>query len=501
MQPDGMQVNRTAIQGGWVVAWRNQRHEVLDGGVVVVEGERVVFVGFPNDPGCPPADSVINASGKLVSPGLINFHAVSNIDPQLLAIDETARAVAYNRPGSVLDDDSPSHIFSDDDFRTSAEFSVASILKAGSTTFGNVVGAQAKKWEDPVEEPYAIAEAAERFGARAWVTHTYQETAEYRNPDGSHEVVWDRDKAQVGLDHAVGFVKHLQKSNSKLVTGFLFPKRTVRCSEDLLQETIRQSKALGNVLVRTHFAFYAEEYRDFKADNPQRTMVEWLRDIGFLGPQVCLVHCLFIAGHSGTGAPPGDDLGIIARSGTSVGHCPWVFARGGIAMESFSRYVAAGINVALGTDTFPPDIVQEMRVGALVNKVVDRQRGAGSVAEFYNAATIGGARAFGRDDLGKLAPGCAADITIFDLSDFATGPVDDPLRTLIHVATGKNCDTVMVAGKIVVENGSIPGLDEEALAHKAQKLYLRYKAGLAAWDHAGRSADEVFPPVLPMLRR
>ena len=137
-------------------------------------------------------------------------------------------------------------------------------------------------------------------------------------------------------------------------------------------------------------------------------------------------------------------------------------------MESFSRYVAAGINVALGTDTFPPDIVQEMRVGALVNKVVDRQRGAGSVAEFYNAATIGGARAFGRDDLGKLAPGCAADITIFDLSDFATGPVDDPLRTLIHVATGKNCDTVMVAGKIVVENGSIPGLDEEALAHKAQ---------------------------------
>ena len=72
--------------------------------------------------------------------------------------------------------------------------------------------------------------------------------------------------------------------------------------------------------------------------------------------------------------------------------------------------------MGIGTDTYPPDLLEEMRFGALVNKVVEGSRGAGTVRDFYNAATIGGAKALRRDDLGRLASGCTADISIFDFS-------------------------------------------------------------------------------------
>ena len=121
-----------AIRGGWVVAWGEEGHQVLDSGTVVVEGNRIVFVGFLDDPACPSAGRVIDARGKLVSPGLINLHGIANLDLQVLRIDGSPTE-GYNRPASVLDPNTP-HILSDADFRASAEFCVASMLKAGNTS-------------------------------------------------------------------------------------------------------------------------------------------------------------------------------------------------------------------------------------------------------------------------------------------------------------------------------------------------------------------------------
>lgn len=492
-------MGKVAIKGGWVVAWGQDGHQVLEGGVVVTEGDRIAFVGFPDDPACPSAERVIDAAGKLVSPGLINLHAIANLDLQVLRMDGRDDG-AYPKPRSfVMNPDAP-YILSDEDFRTSAEFSVATLLKSGSTTYASVTTSASKRWEESIE-PYALAEASERMGARAWLAHFYQEGCSYTEPDGTTQVVWDSQKGQVAMDHGIELVKHLQQRNSPLLTGFLFPVRTDRCSDDMLKETMRQSKLLGGVHVRSHFSEYLSEYREFKSKNPNRSMVEWLKDVGFLGPQVCLTHVMYIAGHSATGDPAGDDLDILASSGTNVCHCPVVFARGGTALESFSRYLAAGINMGVGTDTFPPDMIEEMRIGALINKVVDSSRSVGTVREFYNAATIGGAKALGREDLGRLAPGCTADISIFNLSGLSNGPIDDPMRTLVHVASGRDCDTVMVGGKVVVEGGRVVGVDEEELAYRAKKAWLKYKGGLVSWDPAGRPSADVFPPLLPILRR
>ena len=489
---------KTAINGSWVVAWRNGQHQVLEGGTVIYEDNKIVFVGNPNDPACPKADKTIDARGKLVSPGLINLHCIANLDLQPIRMD-MPNPPGYNRPPSIIDPDTP-HILSDEDLRTSAEFSVVTLLKLGSTSFGAVTTGMTKGFEDPKEEPHALAEASLKYGARAWLGHMYHERCDYTDIGGSLVSKWDSRRGRQGLDHAVEFVKYLEGNGRGLVTGMLFPSQSAKCSDDLLKETMRQAQLLGGVHVRTHFSEYLPEYQEFKSEHPNQTMVEWLQSLGFVGPNVCLTHALYIAGHSSTGAGPGRDLEILRDTGTSICHCPWVFARSGVFMESFSRYVAAGVNVGIGNDSFPPDLIEEMRLGALTNKVVDCSRAAGTVREIYNAATIYGAKALGREDLGRLAPDCTADITVFDLSHLAAGPVDDPMRVLIHTASGRDTDMVIVDGKTVVEQGRVVGVDEEALWAKTQQTFLRYKANWVGLDWAKRSSDELYPPVIPIIR-
>ena len=490
---------KVAIKGGWVVAWGEDGHQVLEDGIVVTDEDKIAFVGFPEDPACPTADRVIDAAGMLVSPGLINLHAIANLDLQVLRIDGEEDS-GFPKAQSFLMDPNAPFPLTDEEFRTSADFSVATLLKSGCTTFANVTTSASKRWEDSVE-PYALAEASERMGARAWLGHFYMEGASYTDANGETKTVWDSQKGQMAMDHGIELVKYLRKRNHPLITGFLFPVRTEHCSEDMLKETVRQAELLGGVHIRAHFAQRTGEFREFKSRNPNRSMVEWLQDIGFLGPQICLTHALYIAGHSETGDPPGDDLEILANSGTNLCHCPVVSARGGKALESFSRYLAAGINMGIGTDTYPPDLLEEMRLGTLINKVVDRSRSTGTVRDFYNAGTIGGAKTLGREDLGRLAAGCTADISIFDLTGLANAPIDDPMRTLIHVATGSNCHTVLVGGEVVVEGGRVVGLDEEDLENRARQAWLKYKSGVVSWDQGGLSSEEVFPPLLPMVRR
>ena len=488
---------RTAIQGGWVIAWQNNEHCLLDGGVVVYNGNVIEFVGFPDDPDCPKPDRTINANGKLVSPGFVNLHCIANFDLQILNIDHP-RAAGYNRPAWVIEPDAKT-IMSDDDFRISADFSVAGLLKCGNTSFGAVTTGMTKFWDDADAEPYALAEASERFGARAWLSHLYQEACDYTDDNGTPQRIWDRSRAQIGLDKALKFIQYAKESGSDRLNGFLFPYQTGRCSDELLQETMHQSRSLGNVHVRSHFSQRLEEFRQHK-EKTDNSMVEWLQEIGFLGEQVSLVHAKHIAGHSATGDEPRNDLQILADTNTTVCHTPIVYARSGDFLESFSRYARAGVNMALGCDTFPPDLLEEIRTGSLINKIVERDRMAGLIKEFFYAATVGGANALGRKDLGRLAPGCKADISIFDISAFDAGPIDDPMRTLIHFANGQHCDTVVVDGHTVVEAGSVKGVDEEQLRQDAQRVWTKYKAGIVSWDYAKRPSDEIWPPLLPIKK-
>ena len=183
-----------------------------------------------------------------------------------------------------------------------------------------------------------------------------------------------------------------------------------------------------------------------------KTPIEWLRDIGFLGPRCILGHCIIVGGGSWANYDA-DDVGILADSGAAVAHAVWVFARRGIAMESFSRYLRRGVTMTLGTDTCPQNMIEALRYAVIVSKIVDRSTEKATAADAFNAATLGGAKALQRDDLGRIAPGAKADLLIWETETLNMSPMRDPVKNIVFNAAMEDLGTVIIDGRVVVEGG------------------------------------------------
>jgi cytosine/adenosine deaminase-related metal-dependent hydrolase len=157
--------------------------------------------------------------------------------------------------------------------------------------------------------------------------------------------------------------------------------------------------------------------------------------------------------------------------------------------------------VGLGTDTYPRDLVSEMRLAALLCKVVERDFEVATSADVFSAATLGGARALRRDDLGRLAPGAKADIALVDLRKLRIGPYRDPIKALVQCGTGDDVSRVIVDGRTVVEGGRVVGVDEDRVLADAQREAERLWAEVPEWHWQKLTADELSPMSLPPLTR
>ncbi|HWH79805.1 MAG TPA: amidohydrolase family protein, partial [Candidatus Binatus sp.] len=195
--------------------------------------------------------------------------------------------------------------------------------------------------------------------------------------------------------------------------------------------------------------------------------------------------------------PRGDELKILAESGATIGHCPHKCAKMAFAMESFDQYRNAGVRIALGTDTYPLDIVAEMRYASLISRLVDRNAGGARAADVFNAATIGGATALGRSDLGRLSAGAKADVVIINLRTTRYGPVRDPITALVEYGSGADVETVIVDGEVVIENGRSTRINDDELFSQAEAGAARAWDNWAGRDWNGRSVEQIIPPAFP----
>jgi cytosine/adenosine deaminase-related metal-dependent hydrolase len=150
-----------------------------------------------------------------------------------------------------------------------------------------------------------------------------------------------------------------------------------------------------------------------------------------------------------------------------------VSARHGSAIESFARYRAMGIRMGLGTDTWPPDMLLNMQVGMMLCRGLDGSASAVRSEHYYDAATIGGAAALRRPDLGRLAPRAKADIVVIDLSHDRIGQVIDPIQTLMVGGSGRDVSTVIIDGRFVMTDGVLSGFDTKAAHLRGQEQFDR----------------------------
>jgi hypothetical protein len=262
------------------------------------------------------------------------------------------------------------------------------------------------------------------------------------------------------------------------------------CTPELLREAKRRADEARRPYT-VHTSQSVVEFNEMLQRHGM-TPIAWLNDLGVLGENTVLGHAIIVGGSSWTNYPAGD-VEIMAESGCSVAHAVWVFARRGVLMESFALYRKAGINVALGTDTNPQSVIEAMRWAAICSKIVERNTESATAADAFDAATLGGARALGRDDLGRIAPGATADLVLWKAASWAMTPLRDPVKNIVYNATAEDVDRVYVGGRLVVDKGRVLAADEAKILADLQAGGERMWPRMKQFDWAGRSADELSP--------
>ncbi len=471
---------RRRIDASHIIAFQNGGHRHLQDGVIVIDGNEIVHVGRDFD---GPVDETIDATGMVVTPGFVNTHTHLYESPLDKSFVEDKGRRQFYLSGLFEYLPTRSAAMTDADAHACLAYSMAELLRTGTTTVMEIGS-----------YPEEAVRQAERFGMRLYMGPGFRSGRWYTDDGKEVKYAWDEAAGLAGLQRAIDFIERNDGAQNGRIKGFLSPSQVDTCTEELLRRSREAATSLG-VPMALHTSQSVNEFLEMTRRHG-KTPIEWLRDIGFLGPDVILGHAIILAPGSWTNWA-GDDIGILADTGTNVAHCVWVFARRGIAMESFARYLARGVNMTLGTDTCPQSMIEGLRYTAVVGKIVDRQTEVATAADVFNAATLGGAKALGRDDLGRIAPGAKADLLLWRGDSLFMTPLRDPIRNLVYSAAAEDLDTVLIDGEIRMRGRAIPGVDLGQLTRDLQAAGERMWANVHKGDWAGRSIDELAPQTFP----
>lgn len=474
---------RRLIRAAHIVAFQNGGHVHLRDGVVVTEGDRILHVG-PDFEG--ETDAEIDLGPGVVTPGLINTHAHLTSSPLDKSFVEDRGPRQFFLSGLFEFLPARERAMDEEAAQAAIDFSVPELLRMGTTTVMEI-GVRGKQ----------VIEAAARHGLRAYVGEGIRSGRWFTDDGRQVKYQWFEDDGEAAFQRAVAFCEAHENSHDGLIRTFMTPSQVDTVSEAMLRRCRAAATELG-VPLALHTSQSVPEFLEMTRRHGM-TPIEWLNEIGFLGPDVILGHAI-IPGESSWANYHADDIGILADTGTNVAHAVWVFARRGIAMESFARYLARGVNMTIATDTCPQSMLDALRWTAVLSKILDRRTEIATARDVFDAATLGGARALGRDDLGRVAPGAKADLILWRGDTLSMAPLRDPLRNLVYAADHADIDTVIVDGRVVVEGGRVPGLDEAAVAARLQAGAERMWANLSAGDWAGRDVDALSPQSLPPFR-
>jgi cytosine/adenosine deaminase-related metal-dependent hydrolase len=492
--PWGTLPGPTLLTARWVVGHRGGRHALLEHGEVVFEDGEILFVGHGY--GGEVARRV-DYGTALIGPGFIDLDALSDLDTTILAFD--------NQPGwkkgRVWPRDyleaGPVEMLTPAELAFQKRYAFAHLLRNGITTALPIASLFYREWGETWEEFAAAADIAQALNLRVYLGPAYRSGNQVVEPDGSIVPWFDEERGLANLEEAIGFCEAFEGRAGGLIRTMLAPDRIETCTPALLRRGAAAARDLG-VPLRQHCCQSRVEYEMVLALYGM-SPPEWLASLGALGPFALLPHGTFVSGSSRI-ARPGRDLEIIRDSGASLVHCPLVSARGGNALESFARYRRMGLQIGMGTDTWPADMLLNLQVGLLLCRVSEGDAQACRAEDYYDAATLGGARALGREDLGRLTRGARADIVVFDLAAPHLGQVIDPIQTMLLSGRGTDARTVIVDGRASMQDGAIPGLDWDALAAQAQAQFGRVLAQYPRRTHGHPPLEEIFSSAYPVER-
>ncbi|MDP6688640.1 MAG: amidohydrolase family protein [Alphaproteobacteria bacterium] len=467
----------------WIVAWDESRdsHAYLRGGDLVFADNEITFVGHGYD---GDSDEVIEGNGRCLIPGLVNIHTPGCTEVLYRGIREDHSVRAHYMTG--LYERSCAFSADPEDLKHSVQVSYSDLMMSGVTTLVDVTYPY-PGWLDVIAQS----------GLRMYGAPTFN-TSRWQLPNG-HELgfIEDLPKGKKDYEAALASIEELRAHPSGRLSGILAPGQIENVTPDLLRESRQMARQLG-IPWTTHAAQAVVEFH-IMVRRHGITPIQFLAEMGTLGDGTIIAHAIFIDQNSWIGWHTSTDLGLLGDSGTAVAHCPTPFMRYGAILEHFGRYKDAGVVLGIGTDTIPHNLIEDMRSAAILGRVASHDGHVATTSDVFHAATVGGARALMRDDIGRLAVGAKADLAVLDLTNPVMMPVRDPLVGLIHHAAERAVRDVYIDGRQVVRDHEVITLDRTGAAARLAEAQARMEAGVAERDYAGRGSRDIAPLSLPEM--
>ena len=467
---------RKAIINGTVIAWDGAKHYAIEAGTVVFNDHLIEFVGRESD---GPVDEIIDATGRLVIPGLVNSHL--HVTDTLFTkgyLEETQAPVGvpvapnYHALYTVLPEVRRA---SDADAQiAAAQCAFAELARSGSTTVVELGYDFEIGGEGDIAIAERVAEVAGASGLRCYSGPRYR--SYYYGADGEGGAFYREygARAEQRFEDCVEFCVTWNGRYDDRLRTMLAPGQIDTCSPEMLRETRRLADR-HKLPIQLHGGQSPKEFSRIR-ETMNRTTVEYMMDTGLLGPDFIIGHGQIMSGDGDHASMGAHEIAALRDSLTTVCHLPWCKARRGGVINSIDKYKQMGIRQCLGTDTYPFDIFNDMRFASVICKVVEKNATAGLSTDVFHMATVGGADALGRPDLGRLQAGCRADIVTVRIDTPKAAPVYDPFKFLVHAAHGEDVDTVIVDGKTIVDRGQVMTIDVAAAVREVNL------AGKRVWN-------------------
>jgi cytosine/adenosine deaminase-related metal-dependent hydrolase len=427
----------------------------LPEGHVLIEDDRIVLVGSGTAPLVEKIDRVIDARGKVVLPGLVNTH---HHLPQVLTrnVPRVQEAPLFRWLSELYE------VWRGLDaaaVEAAARVGLGELLLTGCTTTSDHLYLFPRGQQRLID---AEITAARDLGIRFHPSRGSMSRGKSQGglpPDDVCE-----DEETILLDSRRLLREYHDPRPRAMTRIALAPCAPFSVSNDLMRRTAELAREHG-LRLHTHLAETRDEERYCQEVYGCRPL-EYLRRLGWLGPDVWLAHCVHLS-------PP--EVRVLGETGTGVAHCPSSNFRLGSGIAPVREMLEAGVPVGLGVDGSASNDSSNMLAEARQALLAPRPGADPSrwltAEEVLWMATRGGAHCLGRDDIGSLEPGKAADVILIDTRRLSyAGAGSDVLASLIFSPFPEPVDTVIVNGRIVVEGGAVVGLDVPVLVEQVEEI-------------------------------
>ncbi|CAG9197581.1 8-oxoguanine deaminase [Paraburkholderia tropica] len=415
-----------------LVTMDGARREIRGGGLYI-EDNRIVAVG-PTAELPPDADEVIDATGHLVTPGLVNthHHMYQSLTRALPAAQDAELFGWLTNLYKVWANLTPEMI------EVSTLTAMAELLLSGCTTSSDhlYIYPNGSRLDDSIR-------AAQQIGMRF---HASRGSMSVGQKDGGlpPDSVVEREDAILADTQRLIETYH-DEGRYAMLRVVVAPCSPFSVSRDLMRESATLARHYG-VSMHTHLAENVNDIA-YSREKFGMTPAEYAEDLGWIGPDVWHAHCVQLDDHG---------IGLFGRTGTGVAHCPCSNMRLASGIAPIKKMRLAGVPVGLGVDGSASNdgaqMVAEARQAMLLARV-GFGPDAMTAREALEIATLGGAKVLGRDDIGALAPGMAADFVAFDLRQpLFAGALHDPVAALVFCAPSQVALSV-IGGRVVVKEG------------------------------------------------